>query len=176
MWRRARAVLRSSYGGEHWSSWAVFPEQLQLIPVTLDQSAKAWFYSEKWLCKNGTFVLSRSGRCVLSKLHLLTLVTKISFNGFPALWALQNDESCESRSWILCLIVGLITINHSQQRGCTGTTRPCTAFLLVPAVRNTEERNPSWFSWWSFNCRWHLSGLQLEEKGIYSSVRWLRLK
>lgn len=79
MWRRARAVLRFSYGGEYWSSWAVFPEQLQLIPMTLDQSAKAWFYSEKWLCKNGTFLLSRSGRCVLSKLHLLTLVTKISF-------------------------------------------------------------------------------------------------
>lgn len=68
-----------------WASRAVFPEQLQLIPVTLDQSARAWFHSEKRLCKNGTFLLSRSGRSVLAKSHLLTSVTKISFYGFPAL-------------------------------------------------------------------------------------------
>lgn len=167
MWRRARAVLWFSYGGERWSSWAVFPEQLQLIPVTLGQSAKARFYSEKWLCKNGTFLLSRSGRCVLSKSHLLTLVTKISFHRFPALWALQNHESCEGRSWILRLFVGLIAINYSQQWGCAGIAWPCTAFLLVPVVRNMEEeRNPSWFSWLSFSCRWHLPGLRLEEKEI----------
>lgn len=109
---------------------------------------KAGFSSEKRRCENGTFLLSRSGRRALSEPHLLTAVTKISFYGFPALWALQNHEGWGSRSWMLRLLVGLFSTNRSQQRGCSGISWPCTVFLLVPAAKNLgEERNPGWFYW-----------------------------
>lgn len=90
--------------------------------------------------------------------------------------SVSTSETREQESWILCLLVGLITVNPSQQWGCTGTTWPCPAFLLMPAGGYMEERNPSWFSWLNFNCSGHLLGLQLEEEEICSSITLLHSK
>lgn len=101
---------------------------------------------------------------------------KNKFLWFSCPVSTSETRELGSRSWIPCLLVGLITVNSSQQWGCTGITWPCPAFLLLPAVRYMEERNASWFSWLSFNCSWHLPGLQLEKEEICSSTTWMHSK